>query len=336
MSILLFPEKASAAAASPPLVGIARLAAESPSLAAKRKVEYFGLRSKSILNRCNSRRVPFAWTINPYRGCELGCKYCYARYTHEYMGMEDPWQFEEKIYGKERAGEILRAELKKDPRGAIAIGTATDPYQPAERQFEVTRSILDTLSQFRGLTVSVTTKSDLIRRDLPLLVEIGRRNELQVNITVTTMNEGLARLLEPRAPRPELRMAAAAEVAAAGIAVGVFAMPVLPELTDDAKNLEAVAQAASRAGACYFAVQALFLMPSAKKAYFPFIEERFPSLAETYRRLYANGAYLPAQYRIRIEELARQLRRKYGLTSRPREYPAPAFAVSPQLPLFRE
>lgn len=316
------------------LVGIAKAAAESPQLARKRNVEYFSLPSKSILNRCTSKRVPFMWTINPYRGCEFGCKYCYARYTHEYMGMEDPAQFEEKIYSKERAGEILRRELSKDPGGAIAIGTATDPYQPAERQFQTTRGILETIAQFRGLRVSITTKSDLVVRDRELLLDINQRNELQVNITVTTMRVELARCLEVRAPRPDLRIAAAAELARAGIAVGVLAMPVLPEITDKPKDLEAVARAASQAGACYFAVNALFLMPSAQKAFFPFLEQQFPELVEKYRRRYARGAYVEAQYRARIQELARQLQRKYHLTGAHREYPAESFAPSSQMDLF--
>lgn len=191
----------------PPLVGLARVAAQSPVLSRKRKVEYFSLAAQSLLNRCSSPRLPFTWTINPYRGCEFGCQYCYARYTHEYMGMEDPAEFEEKIYSKERAGEILQKELSKASGGAIAIGTATDPYQPAERIFQTTRGILRTLAGFRGLRVSITTKSDLIRRDLGLLQEIARHNDLQVNVTITTLREDLARCLEPRAPRPNLRLA---------------------------------------------------------------------------------------------------------------------------------
>src|SRR3954464_11516092 len=171
MDANLFIIQREAESGNAPLVGIARLAAASPQLASKRTVEYFGLHSKSILNRCSSDRLPFRWTINPYRGCEFGCKYCYARYTHEFMGMEDPWQFEEKIYSKERAAELLKQELARRPRGAIAIGTATDPYQPAEREFHTTRSILETIAQFRGLEVSVTTKSDLIVRDLDVLAE---------------------------------------------------------------------------------------------------------------------------------------------------------------------
>src|ERR1039457_5402158 len=126
------------------LVGIAKLAAQGESCAQGHLVEYFTLPSRALLNRCTSRRVPFAWTINPYRGCEFACKYCYARYTHEFMKKRDGVDFERKIYVKQQAAWLLRRDLKKvKPGEEIAIGTATDPYQPAEKRFEVTRGIME-------------------------------------------------------------------------------------------------------------------------------------------------------------------------------------------------
>jgi DNA repair photolyase len=122
-------------AAVPSLVGIARLAAESTVISAKQQVEYRSLESRSILNRCSNPRMPFSWTINPYRGCEVGCRYCYARYTHEFMGMEDGKLFETRIYAKSEAAALLRRDLRRPIAGAIAIGTSTDPYQPAEKKF---------------------------------------------------------------------------------------------------------------------------------------------------------------------------------------------------------
>src|SRR5208282_5791459 len=134
-----------------PLVGIAKLAAQGESIRQGHLVEYLSLPTRSLLNRCTSSRVPFAWTINPYRGCEFACKYCYARYTHEFMEMRDGADFERKIYVKQQAAWLLRQELKKVKRGEeIAIGTATDPYQPAEKRFEITRSILEELALHRG------------------------------------------------------------------------------------------------------------------------------------------------------------------------------------------
>src|ERR1044071_925973 len=202
------------------LIGIARLASESPLLEAKRAVEYFEIPTRSILNKTKPN-MPFRWTINPYRGCEFGCKYCYARYTHEFMEMA-PADFEDKIYAKAAAGHLLRQELAKiDRRDAIAIGTATDPYQPAERRFGRTRSILEVFARERGWHLGMITKSDLVVRDIDLLQEIARANVFHVHITITTLDEKLARRLEPRAPRPELRLEAVRKLSAAGLVVGV-------------------------------------------------------------------------------------------------------------------
>src|SRR6266852_2376855 len=248
---------------NPPLVGIARLASEGESLREGPNVEYFTLPAKSLLNRCVSgRQMPFTWTINPYRGCEFGCRYCYARYTHEFMDL-DPSEFEDKIYAKAHTAELLRRDLRKvDPTQSIAIGTATDPYQPAERRFGRTRAILEVFAEGKGRNLSITTKSDLIVRDLPLLTELKRSNVLHVNMTITTLDAGLARLLEPRAPRPDLRLAAVKQLAQAGIRVGVFPNPVLPLITDSEESLDRVAKAAAEAGAGYFSGGLLFLMPS--------------------------------------------------------------------------
>src|SRR6202167_2837319 len=236
-----------------PPVGIAALAASAPTLAAKAIVEYRDLESRSVLNRCDSPRMPFSWTINPYRGCEFGCQYCYARYTHEFMGMEDGRDFESKIYAKAAAPEILRRELRKVARAdGIALGTATDPYQPAERRFPRTRAILEVFAEEKGRHLSITTKSDLVTRALDLLCEIARRNVLSVNMTVTTLNRRLARLMEPRAPRPDLRLAAVSKLAAAGLTAGVFPNPILPMITDSEESLDALACAARQAGARYF------------------------------------------------------------------------------------
>src|SRR5438270_12011005 len=260
------------------LVGIARLAAASPPAETRRKSaerpEYFVLPVKSILNRCDSERVPFEWTINPYRGCEFGCKYCYARYTHEYMEL-DGGEFERKIFVKQDAGPIVRRERRASAvRGEhIAIGTATDPYQPAERDFGATRAILGEMAELEGLTVSITTKSDQVLRDLDLLRRIHERSKLSVSLSITTPRRGLARLLEPRAPRPDLRIGAVRTLREAGIASGILVMPVLPGLTDRIADLETLARAARDAGACWFAANVLFLMPASREQFFPFLAE---------------------------------------------------------------
>src|SRR5271157_5940212 len=160
-----------------PLVGIAKLAAQGESLRHGHEVDYFTLPAKALLNRCVSRRVPFNWTINPYRGCEFACKYCYARYTHEFMEMRDGMDFERKIYVKQQAAWLLRQDLRKVKHGEeIAIGTATDPYQPAEKRFQVTLGILEELALHRGLHLGIVTKSNLILRDAELLRQAAEHN----------------------------------------------------------------------------------------------------------------------------------------------------------------
>src|SRR6476620_1669770 len=192
----------------PRLVGIARLASEGESVREGHNVEYFTLPSKSLLNRCVSKRaMPFTWTINPYRGCEFGCRYCYARYTHEFMEMRDGMEFEQKIYVKQHAADLLRQELRRVKSGeSIALGTATDPYQPAERRYEVTRGILEEFARHRGFELGIVTKSNLVVRDVEVLKSVARANKVSVHVTVTTLDTELARILEPRAPRPDLRI----------------------------------------------------------------------------------------------------------------------------------
>ncbi len=317
-----------------PLVGIARLAAESEKLASKSAVEYFELPTRSLLNRSSNPAMPFTWTINPYRGCEFGCKYCYARYTHEFMGMEDGRLFETKIFAKQDAAHVLRNDLKRRPQGAIAIGTATDPYQPAEKRFGLTRSILEVFRSEGGYELSITTKSDLIVRDIKLLGEVARSNVLSVNMTVTTMDRDLARKLEPRAPRPDLRLKAVTQLAEAGIEVGVFANPVMPLITDSIENLGAVARAAKQAGAGYFGGGTLFLMPCAQRQFFPFLEENFPSAAERYKRRYGAEPYLRGDYADLIGRRVREVRRSCRLASSPRVYVPEVATGELQLRLF--
>jgi DNA repair photolyase len=278
-------------------------------------VEYFTLPARSLLNRCTSNRgLPFAWTINPYRGCEFACKYCYARYTHEFMELRDGAEFERKIYVKQQTAELLRRDLRRvKPGEGIALGTATDPYQPAERRYEVTRDILEEFARHRGFELGIVTKSNLIVRDLELLREVARNNLLSVHITVTTMNVELARILEPRAPRPDLRMEAVRQLREAGLEVGVSSSPVLPGITDAPADLEAVVRAAAEAGARHIFAGALFLKPCSAAIFLPFLEAHFPLLVENYRERYQNRAFLPESYAKRISRLVSSLRQKYGI-----------------------
>lgn len=319
------------------LVGIARLAADGQSLRQGHQVEYFTLPVRSLLNRCTGARMPFTWTINPYRGCEFACKYCYARYTHEFMEMRDGVDFEQKIYVKQHAANLLRQELRRvKPGEQIAIGTATDPYQPAERRFEVTRAILEELVRHEGLELGLITKGNLILRDLDLLRQLGRKNRLMVNVTITTLNVDLARILEPRAPRPDLRMETVRKLSEAGVRAGVSCAPVIPGITDSLRNLEALVRATAQAGGKHIFANPLFLKPCSAAVFLPFLEKEFPQLAADYQQRYKDRAFLPKAYGKRISQLMATLGHKYGITrgDERESHEAPATTRESQLQLF--
>jgi len=311
------------------------MAAESPSLEAKSRVEYFEIAARSYLTRCDGARVPFRWMINPYRGCEFGCKYCYARYAHEFMELRQPQDFERKIYVKAFDPEVLRRELRKLPLGEmIALGTATDPYQPAERRYRITRAMLQVFAETAGTQLGITTKSDLVASDIELLQEVSRRHILTIHMTITTLDRDLARLTEPLAPRPDLRMAAVRKLARAGISVRVGCSPIMPLINDREPDLDALAQSAARAGARSFGGQVLFLKPCAKEVFLPFLEERFPTLVRRYRERYGRAAYLRGDYPERVQERLQRIRQRYGFDAREPLPPPELWPHDPQLMLF--
>lgn len=298
--------------------GIARLAQLAPILDQKRVVSYAQLPAYELLNRCSSNRMPFDWTINPYRGCEIGCNYCYARYTHEFMELRDPLEFETRIFAKQWNPVTFRERLRKvDPRDSIALGTATDPYQPAERRYGVTRSILEVFAGMPGRRLAITTKSDLVLRDVDLLAEIGRHSELSVNLTITTLDAELARKLEPRAVRPELRMEALRTLTAAGVRCGVLCCPIMPLINDKEKQLDDLAGAARVAGAEWFAGNILFLTTLPRQVFFEFLGAEFPHLLTKYRQAFGRSAYVRGEYAERIRERVRAVRARHGFQSRP-------------------
>jgi len=319
----------------PHLVGIARLAAEGTSLSEKQRVQYRTLPTRKWLNHCDSRRVPFHWSINPYRGCEYGCKYCYARFTHEFLERRDPEAFETEIYAKDWSSAEFEHELRSvKPGQIIGIGTATDPYQPAERKFGRTRQVLEAMQRMRGISVFITTKSDFVTRDIDLLQRLSEHNEVGITLTVTTLNAKLARLIEPYAPRPDLRIAAATQLASAGLSVSVIANPVLPLITDSESNLEAVAKAAKKAGAVRFGASVLFLKPCAERVFTPFLARHFPHLVKRYEKSYAAGAYLKGAYPERIRGMVENIRARVGIPSRDLDLVTAPVPPEAQLALF--
>jgi len=298
-------------------------ATPQPAASHLRDVEFVDMPVRQILNRCTSPRMPFRWSINPYRGCEFGCVYCYARYTHEFLELRDPMDFERRIFVKRRAGEVLQRTLSRTPIGSdqIALGTATDPYQPAERKFRLTRSMLEVFASVGGINLSITTKSALIARDLDLLGEINRRSRLSVNFSLITLNRRLQRILEPRAPRPSLRLVAIRKLAAAGIPCNVLMMPMIPGLTDAPAAIESVISAARRAGASAIWWRSLFLKPAAARRFLPFVKENFPAQEQRFVDWYGRSTYAPRTYDDSLRPVFDRLKRKHGFDpAREREH----------------
>jgi len=310
-----------------------------PIIDVQKDIRYYGAPAKSVLNDPQTTGMGF-WSINPYVGCAFGCAYCYARYAHRYVmerasdndRMGDalgeafektpPWlAFERNIFVKHNAPEVLSKTLRhgSDKHLAllqgesIVIGTATDPYQPAERRFQVTRRILEVLAEHPGLSVCIITKSPLITRDIDVLSRINRISDLSIHISLITLKRDLARKLEPRSPTPEARVRALARLRQAGLDAGINCMPVLPGITDDPSDLEALVKRVSEAGATYVGACALRLQSSARKRYLPFIEQEFPHLADRYRNTYASGYQAGDNYRSGLSKFFHKLCRKYGL-----------------------
>jgi DNA repair photolyase len=328
-----------------PPVGIARLAAEAERVEDGHLVEFRVMKVRSVLNRSESKRgLWMAYSINPYRGCEFGCKYCYARYTHEFLApkmaetegekdsavgtvpgaleglakLRDPEAFERSIFIKDNTAWLLEQELRKiDPAEEIALGTATDPYQPIERRARVTRSILEVFARRAGYRLGIVTKSQLIERDIDLLSEIARRNTLVVHLTITTPDSALARILEPRAPRPDLRFAAVRRLREAGITAGILCSPLLPGITDTANALDRMARQAAAVGASFFAAQPLFLKPCSRPTYLSFVREHFPTLEADYAERFAHRDFAAPAYRRQLAEMVETVCRRYGLGKRP-------------------
>lgn len=272
------------------------------------------------------------WSLNPYVGCEFGCSYCYARYTHRYVVErahdagkitdaefidyrgEHGWEaFEKRIFVKEQIVGALDADLKRVPLGdCIVIGTATDPYQPAERRFRLTRAVLQRLTRCEGLSFGIISKSPLIARDRDLLLKLQERNELQIHVSLITADAVLARKLEARSPVPAARLKGLRKLVDAGINAGLIIAPVLPGITDDVAHLDALFAAAREAGARFVHAGALRLYAAVRDRFLPVLGEHFPELVERYRRAYAREAGAPREYAKALARRLDKLRRKHG------------------------
>lgn len=310
-----------------------------PVIGEQKDIRYYATRAKSVLNGTDVTKMGF-WSINPYIGCAFGCAYCYARYAHRYAiersvtahpeqktlreAFESlpPWlAFERQIFVKENAAEVLRRTLRHGSdkylnllKGeGIGIGTATDPYQPAERRFRITRGILEVLAEHERLRLWIITKSPLVTRDIDLLRRIQRHNEISVHISLITLDRDLARRIEPRAPTPEARLRALQRLRENGIDAGINVMPVLPGITDRPDQLEPLIEAVARAGATYLGACALRLRSAARQRYLPFIEKEFPALAPRYRATYGQSHHAGERYREGLHAYFRKVCARYGI-----------------------
>jgi DNA repair photolyase len=280
------------------------------------RATYIETHCKSALNRVSG--MPFSWSLNPYRGCVHSCHYCYARATHAYFGMNADEDFESKILVKMNMPEVLRAELARPSWGGeqIAIGTATDAYQPAEGKYRITRGVLQALRDAEN-SCSVVTKSTLIVRDVDLLADLARRAPVRIYFTITTLDPRLWRLIEPGTPPPRQRLAALRRLTSAGIPCGVLVSPILPGLTDPIASIDAVARAAAAHGATTLGAGVLRLAPLVKENYFRFIAQEVPELLSRYERAYALNANAPQAYQAVIEERLTRIRARHGFGSDP-------------------
>jgi DNA repair photolyase len=310
-----------------------------PTVGEQKDIRYFGTIARSVLNGPETTGMGF-WSINPYVGCAFGCAYCYARYAHRYSldraatanpdhaelqsarNTMAPWlAFERRIFVKQNAADVLRKVLRHGSErhlsllkgDTIVIGTATDPFQPAERRFRITRSVLEVLAEHAGLSICIITKSPLVTRDIDVLRRIARNSKLSIHLSLISLDRELARRLEPRAPTPEARLRALARLRDSDIETGINVMPVLPAITDHPAALEALVQAVATRGASYVNSCSLRLRSTARARYLPFIEQEFPHLAKRYWATYGSSDKTSDAYSTQLREQMRALCEKHGV-----------------------
>ena len=292
------------------------------------KPKYEQVATKRTLNRVKEEKMPFDWSINPYRGCAHGCSFCYARAFQSFIGMGAEDEFQNHIFIKSNAAEALEAQLSGIARkfghdmeavrrhiGQVTIGTATDPYQPVESREEITRECLKLLAKYR-ISTSITTRSPLVLRDLDILT---RMENVSVNISINTLDDGIIRKLEPASPHPAKRMETVRALSEQGIRTGIFAAPVLPLLTDREEQLDALLSEAKASGAAFAMISLLRLSRDVKAWYMQTLKLHFPEIVPEYARLYHGSAYAEEGYAASFKNMAAGLLSKYQLSGLPPE-----------------
>lgn len=292
------------------------------------KKTYEVMTAKQAMNRVKAPQMPFNWSINPYRGCAHGCSFCYARTTHTFLGFHADDTFQHHILVKSNVAEVLEAQLAKlavkyqgnvgevaRHVGLVAVGTATDPYQPIEGRTKLTRDCLQVLSKYR-IPTSITTRSPLILRDLDILREM---NIVAINISVNTLNPDVLKRLEPATSPPRKRLEVVQQLVESGLPAGVFIAPILPYLTDSLDDLEALIKGAKEHRAQFAAPSVLRLSSEVKVWYFQAVQQHYPQFLADYAKLYASK-YPDRDYTYPLMNRVRRLLEKYGLPSQSSEF----------------
>ena len=301
----LFPEPDSVRTTLPPRLFKATGARVLP------QVEWVEIQVKSVLNRVQG--MPFKWSINPYRGCSNGCPFCYARLTHSYLDQDGVNNWSSRIFVKLNAPQVLRQELARASwqHEEVHLGTATDPYQPAEGAYKISRGILEALRDY-GTPVAIVTRSPMVVRDVEILKRLAGGPGAMVCFSVATMDAAVAREIEPHVAPPQRRMEALRTLARAGVPTAVLLAPVLPRITDQPKQLAAVVEAAKEYGASSLWTNALHLGDVTRQAFFQYLEHSRPELIPEYERMY-RGKYAPSAYRRHVQEVVGVLKARHGL-----------------------
>lgn len=303
-----------------------------------RGTKFVSLAARSVMNSPEQTGMDF-WSINPYVGCEFGCTYCYARYAHRYVverardggrlsneefgEFRGPhgWEaFEHRIFVKQNVLSALDADLRRyfrsdpsdRPSAPIVIGTATDPYQPAERHFRVTREILERLTRYEALSIGIITKSPLVTRDIDVLERLSARSDVEVYVSLISADAALVTRVEARSPTPAARLRALGKLTAAGINAGLIVAPVLPGISDDVAHLEALFRAAREAGARFIHAGPLRMYPGMRDRFLPVLTAQFPHLSDRYARAYARHASAPPEYATALKRRIQRLQAKFG------------------------
>lgn len=271
------------------------------------QTRFYEVRAKSIINKVpEASRVPFRFTINPFRGCTHSCVFCFARPTHTYLDFDAGRDFEREIVVKVNAPELARAELSKPSwkKEHVALGTNTDPYQWVEGRYRLMPGIWEAMRD-TGNPCSILTKSPLLLRDLELMKQINERTEFGAALSVPTLDEKAWRATEPHTPNPRARLEAVAELARNGIRTGVLVAPLMPGINDAPEQIEPILELAAGAGAAYVSGIALHLRGEVRDLFFEWLRENRPELIPRYQQLYRRGAYMSSDERERLAALVK-------------------------------